>query len=286
MIDTPAIFIWPVLTAQLLIFGTAAFALIFAPVTHEGSRPPSDALIALWRALAILNLLMSPLAFMEIASGMAQMSWLQVLPLLPEIMRETVAGRFWIWRLAIAMILALAMWIPARKGRLAIVALSLTAILIVLGSLTSHAIDKGAWVIAIYAIHQAAVGMWFGALASLLMSARRGTAALEAITPRVSTVCAWALAIIVTSGPLIAFQWLRWNLHLLVDSAYGRTLVGKLATAIPALLLGASNRYWQVPRVADKSVRTVLIRSVAAECALLLAVLGWSAFLANTPPPH
>ncbi|HLI80126.1 MAG TPA: CopD family protein [Candidatus Binataceae bacterium] len=284
MIDIRAIFIWPVLMAQSLIFGTAIFALIFAP--NGESATPSDALIGMWRGLAILNLVMSVLAFMAIASGMAQMPWANVLPLIPQIMRETVAGRFWMWRLVAALLLAIAMWIPVRTARLAVAAMVLAMLLVLLGSLTSHAIDKGAWVISIYAIHQAAAGMWLGALASLLMSARRGAAALEAVTPRVSTVCAWALAIIVTSGPLIAFQWLRWNLHLLIDSAYGRTLVWKLATAVPALLLGASNRYWQVPRVAQQSVRTLLIRSVAAETALLLAVLGWSAFLANTPPPH
>src|SRR5579872_4168920 len=245
LIDIRAIFIWPVLMAQSLIFGTAIFALIFAP--NGESATPSDALIGMWRGLAILNLVMSVLAFMAIASGMAQMPWADVLPLIPQIMRETVAGRFWMWRLVAALLLAIAMWIPVRTARLAVAAMVLAMLLVLLGSLTSHAIDKGAWVIAIYAIHQAAAGMWLGALASLLMSARRGAAALEAVTPRVSTVCAWALAIIVTSGPLIAFQWLRLNLHLLIDSAYGRTLVWKLATAVPALLLGASNRYWQVP---------------------------------------
>ena len=247
---------------------------------------PADALIGMWRALAILNLTMSVLAFTAIASGMAEMSWQDVLPLIPQIMRETVSGRFWAWRLVAALLLAIAMWIPAHPARLAFAATVLAMLLILLGSLTSHAIDKGAWVIALYAIHQAAAGMWLGALVSLLVNARRGVAPLEEITPRVSRVCAWALAIIATSGPLIAFQWLRWNLHLLMDSSYGRTLVWKLATAIPALLLAASNRYWQLPHVARQSVRTVLIRSVVAECALLLAVLGWSAFLANTPPPH
>jgi putative copper export protein len=182
--------------------------------------------------------------------------------------------------------LALVVWIPAREMLVAIGALALTAVLIVLGSLTSHAIDKGELVVAIYAIHQAAAGLWLGALISLLMSARRGPDELRTITPRVSTVCASSVAIIVISGPLIALRWLGWNLHLLVDSAYGRTLMVKLAIAAPALLLGGYNRYWQVPGIAHKSVRTMLVRSVTGECLLLLAALAWSAILANTPPPH
>jgi putative copper export protein len=41
-----------------------------------------------------------------------------------------------------------------------------------------------------------------------------------------------------------------------------------------------------MPAVAKSSVRSMLIRAVAAECVLLVAVLAWSAILANTPPPH
>lgn len=286
MIDPPAIFTWPVLVAQLIIFGTAAFALMFSPVAIGESDGASDGILMLWRALAIFNLAMSPLVFMEIASGMAQATWLQTLPFIPQIMRETLAGRFWMWRFAAVVMLAIVVWIPVRVMIVALAALAFSAVLILLTSLTSHAIDKGVLVVVINFVHQAAGGLWFGALASLLMSARRGPDALEAFTPRVSMVCAWSVAIILISGSVTAFQWLGWNLHLLVDSAYGRTLTWKILVATPALLLGAFNRYWQVPRVEQPSARVVLIRSVAGECILLLGVLAWSAILANTPPPH
>ena len=283
MIAGPAIFTWPVLVAQLIIFGTAAFALMFAPAPiGESDAGP----MMLWRSLAILNLVMSPMVFIEIASGMAQASWMEVLPFVPRILRETLAGRIWMWRFVAVVLLAIVVWIPARATVVAASSLALSAILIVLGSLTSHAIDKGAWVVGIYSIHQGAAGLWLGALVSLLMGARRGPGALEAFTPRVSTVCAWSVAIMVISGPLIAVRWLGWNPHLLFDSAYGRALMVKVVIAAPALLLGGYNRYWQVPGIAKPSVRVMLIRSVTAECVLLLAVLAWSAILANTPPPH
>jgi len=60
----------------------------------------------------------------------------------------------------------------------------------------------------------------------------------------------------------------------------------KIVIAAPVLLIGGYNRYWQMPAVAKSSVRSMLIRAVAAECVLLVAVLAWSAILANTPPPH
>jgi len=242
--------------------------------------------VTLWRVFATLNLTMSPLVFMEMASGMAQASWTEVLPLIQEIMRETLAGRLWMWRFVAAVLLAIVVWISARSRLVAMVALALSSILIVLGSLTSHAIDKGVLAVTIYSAHQAAAGLWLGALASLLMSARRGPHALEAFAPRVSTVCAWSVSILLISGTLTALPWLGWNPHLLIDSAYGRMLMFKLAIATPALLLGASNRYWQVPKVTRPSVRVLLVRSVTGECVLLLAVLAWSAILANTPPPH
>jgi copper transport protein len=136
-----------------------------------------------------------------------------------------------------------------------------------------------------------AAGIWLGALASLLMASRRADAThqridIDAMTARVSSICAWSVAVILVSGPYTAFERLGWNLKLLSDSAYGRTLLLKLAIATPALILGAYNRYRLVPTVADASVRTQLVRSVTIECLLLVAVMGWSAVLANTPPPH
>jgi putative copper export protein len=283
LIAGPAIFTWPVLIAQLVIFGTAAFALMFAPlVPGDYAGDP----IMLWRGLAILNLVMSPMVFMEMASGMAQASWMEVLPLVPRILRETFAGRIWTWRFLVVVMLAIIVWIPARATLVALGGLTLSAILLTLGSFTSHAIDKGLPMVAVYTLHQAGAGLWLGALVSLLMSARRGPAVLEAFAPRVSTVSAWSVGIMALSGPLIALRWLGWNPHLLVDSSYGRTLMVKIVIAAPVLLIGGYNRYWQMPAVAKSSVRSVLIRAVAAECVLLVAVLAWSAILANTPPPH
>jgi putative copper resistance protein D len=208
------------------------------------------------------------------------------LPFVPRILRETVAGPIWMWRFVAVVMLAMVVWIPARATLVALGGLTLSAILIALGSFTSHAIDKGLPVVALYSLHQAGAGLWLGALVSLLMSARRGPDAIEAFAPRVSTVSAWSVGIMAISGPLIALRWLGWNPHLLVDSAYGRTLMVKIVIATPVLLIGGYNRYWQVPAVAKPSVRSVLIRGVTAECVLLLAVLAWSAILANTPPPH
>src|ERR1700722_3185100 len=88
VIAGPAIFAWPVLAAQLILFGSAAFVLLFSPVAIGESRRYT----ILWRGLATLDLAISPLVFLQIASGMAQASWLEVMPLVPRILRETLAG--------------------------------------------------------------------------------------------------------------------------------------------------------------------------------------------------
>src|SRR5947209_304010 len=85
LIGRPAIFTWPVLVAELVILGTAAFRLMFAPVAIGESEEACESAVMLWRLFAILNLAMSPLVFMEMASEMAQASWTRVIPIIPQI---------------------------------------------------------------------------------------------------------------------------------------------------------------------------------------------------------
>lgn len=291
MSEASAILTWPLLVSQLAIFGTAAFALMLAPATIDDGRHSSPSFIAIWRALAVVIVIISPMLFIAMASGMAQITWTQVPPLIPQIVRETYAGRLWMWRFGAVAMLAIVAWVPERARFTSAGLMAISAILILLGSLISHAIDKGPFAVAIYCVHQMAAGIWLGALASLLIASRRADAAhqwieIDAMTARVSSVCGWSVAVMLVSGPYTAFERLGWNLKLLSDSAYGRTLLLKLAIATPALILGAYNRYRLVPTVAEARVRAQLVRSVMIECVLLIAVMGWSAVLANTPPPH
>ncbi len=72
----------------------------------------------LWRVLALIVLVASPLRLLSVGAGMADSTFREVIPMMPQIMRETFAGRVWTWRLATALLLALVAWIPA-PGRLA-----------------------------------------------------------------------------------------------------------------------------------------------------------------------
>lgn len=289
MIAGPATFAWLLLVAQLLIFGTAAFALIAPDLPADAISAFHRRLATIWRMLALALLVISPLAFMDMACGMAQMRWWQVLPLVPEIVRETDAGRVWIWRIGVVVILAAAAWIPLRARRAAIAMLVLTTLLLMLASITSHAIDFGRLAIAVYFVHQACAGLWIGALAALILGCvdnRTRADWIRAVTPRVSTLAFYAVGILTVTGLCNAYERIGFNLHLMIDAMYGRTLLWKLMTFAVIILFAAHNRLRIVARLEESSAREILVRNVAVECVLLAIVLAWSAILANTPPPH
>jgi len=288
VIETPVILAWPLIAAQVLIFGTAAFALM----THSGQVADrdrsTDSLVALWRGLALLILVVSPLRFLCVAAGMADSSLKDAIPLVPQIMRETFAGRVWVWRLAVVAMLVIAAWIAPRR-MLPVLVCTMAAVLLLCQSITSHAVDSGAFAIAIHFVHQVAAGLWLGALVCLLVGATYGHARAEWlrwVTGRVSMTAAWSVAALVVTGSVRAWYAIGLHFDLLLYSLYGRTLLWKLATAGTVILIGGYNRYRLVPALGEASARTTLIRNVTAECLLLGAVLGWSALLANTPPPH
>jgi putative copper export protein len=280
---------WPLVGSQLLIFGTTAFALAAAPREIAAGAQWSRSMASLWRALALIVLVMSPLRLLSIAAGMAESSLRDAVPLLPEVMRETFAGRVWTWRLATALLLALVTWIPA-PGRLATTLIcAISAALLAMQSITSHAVDKGAIAISVHFAHQVAAGLWIGALVSLLIGATWGRAGanwLRSATLRVSTIAGWSVAALIVTGVIRAWYALGLHLDLLVNSLYGRTLLWKVGTAGTVILIGGYNRYRLVGSIGESSARATLVRNVAVECALLAVVLGWSVVLANTPPPH
>lgn len=284
-----AILTWPILAGQLVMFGTAAFRSILAPNRRGNDIGWDRSLLRLWRILAFVVLIVSPFVFMEMASAMASMTWSEVLPSVPEILRETHAGQIWVWRFVTEALLAIVAFIPMRQVLASLLLFAASAALLVMVSLSSHAIDKGNVAVAIYFLHLSAAGLWIGALVSLLLAAIHGRAAsqwLESAIPRVSSICGWSVVALAITGLCNAYERLGFDLRLLTDSLYGRTLLWKLVIATPILMLGGYNRYRLVPAVSEASARQSLIRSVGVECLLLFAVFGWSALLANTPPPH
>jgi putative copper export protein len=280
---------WPLVAAAIVIFGTSMFAIFVAPAIETGEPSPLDGLPQLWFWLALVNLAMSPLAIIVGIANMADASIADTLAFFPQVMRQTVFGHLWMVRLPIATMLAIFAAPAARSRITAPTVCALSAALLMIQSLASHAIDNGAFAVAAYLIHQAAAGLWIGALVALILGAiheQTGSAWLERATPRVSRLAAWSVLTLAVTGTINASYELGWHVELILYSLYGRTLLWKLATAGTVILAGGYNRYRLMPAMAEPAARAGLIRNVVTECILLLAVIGWSSLLANTPPPH
>jgi putative copper export protein len=284
-----AILAWPVLAAQLLIFGTAVFALSLADDASGERERLLASLIGAWRVLGLTALLFSPILFVEIAAGMAGTDCWGALPFATQVLRETHAGAVWEWRLPLTISLGVVAWLPLARARMALLLLLLSGALMLCESLTSHAIDHGDAAVAIHWVHQMSVAVWIGAILSFWLGAQRARLSdvwVNATAPWVSRLAEWTVAALILSGVYTAYHALKGDPALLLYAAYGRVLLVKLGAASIVLMIGAYNRFMLIPELAVSGARGMLLRNVAIESILLLGVVGVAALLANTPPAH
>ncbi len=288
-IGEAALFDWPLLVCTVAIFGTAVFALLIAPVSHPQSEESARRVTRLARWLAAIGVVLSPIAFLDATAEMAGVSITAAIPYFVPVLHQTHAGRVWAWRLGASAALLAVTWLPGGARRRLCAIAAVAALMLLLGALSSHAIDHGPSAVAFYFIHEIAAATWFGGLVGLCSGFATEPLSMDWFSfaaPRVSRTAGWCLAVLVAAGCFNAYEALGLDLDHLVYAAYGRTLLCKLLTAAVVVAIGAYNRHWLVPRSSDPAARRTLVRNVSVESVLLLAVLGWSARLANTPPPH
>lgn len=278
---------WPLLIAETVVFGTTAFALLLAPQAQ--AEEIAGVLTPLWRAAGLLAAALSPLALLVGAANMGDLSVRAAIPLLPEIIRETHFGHVWLWSFPLTLALMAIPWTSARDRSKTTLLGLVAAALLLLGSLSSHAIDRGSLAVVVYFIHEIAAALWIGAILGLWCGAvpgKLGPGWVVRTAPRVSGATGWTVTILILSGLYTAYYSLGADPHRLIDAAYGRTLVDKICAAMLVLLIGAYNRYSLMPTVSESSAQESLLRNVGIESVLLVGVLGLAALLANTPPAH
>ncbi|MGH7914006.1 MAG: CopD family protein [Candidatus Binataceae bacterium] len=282
-----ALVAWPLLVAEILIFGTAAFALMLAPDTQ--SEEMTNALTPLWRGLALVAVVFSPLALLVGTANMGDLSLRAAIPFLPQVLRATHFGHVWSWSFPLTLVLLVVTWTRGGGSLRTAILCFVACVLLLLVSLSSHAIDRGTIAIVVYFTHEVAAALWIGAILGLWFGAVRGKLGsgwiLQA-APRVSSVAGWTVTVLILSGLYTGYYSLGADPHRLIDSAYGRTLVDKVCAAMLVLLIGAYNRYWLIPTLSESSARESLVINVGVESVLLIGVLGLAALLANTPPVH
>jgi len=143
-------------------------------------------------------------------------------------------------------------------------------------------------------LHLNAAGLWLGALvplALLLVHLRRSHAenwvvAAAAAAGRFSTLGILAVGILLVSGTINA-AFLLGGIHSLIDTAYGRLLLLKIALFGAMVSLAAINRERLLPRLSSdpRSVKQ-LVRSALAEIAIGIAILFVVGLLGIMPPAN
>jgi copper transport protein len=149
-------------------------------------------------------------------------------------------------------------------------------------------------------VHVLAMSVWAGGLAALLYALPAATRALEpvdrtrllaAVLRRFSPVALAAVCVIVASGLIQAYEWVRTPAHL-IDTPYGRCVLIKICLLTGLIALGAFNRRRSVPelsRLASEGATpgragVELRRALRAEVALIVVVLGVTAALSAYAP--
>ncbi len=150
-------------------------------------------------------------------------------------------------------------------------------------------------------LHVAAMSVWVGGLASLVLILPAATRELEAgdrsrliaaMLARFSPIALACVAAILLTGIGQAYAYVR-HLDNLLDTAYGRAVLIKFVLLAGLLIpLGAYNRYRSVPRLeriaaggeAPGRAGLLLRRALRGEVALIVVVLGVTAALAGYAP--
>lgn len=137
-------------------------------------------------------------------------------------------------------------------------------------------------------VHVAAAAVWVGALVplALLLAAGASETATRALAS-FSRIVPWAVVALALTGGFLAAVQVRTPAALW-ETDYGRVLLAKLALVAAMLALAAVNR-WRLTKPAlagDVAARRRLVRVIAVEAVLAVAVVGTLSLWRFTPPPR
>ena len=198
---------------------------------------------------------------------------------------DTRFGKVWLVQAGLAALVAVLAFARRREALLP------AAVLVVTPSLAGHASVSGTVAFVADVAHVAAAAAWTGGLAFLILAlvlARENRWPLAAIAvPRFSTVAVGAVAVLLVAGVVNGYEQVRaWR--GLWDTTYGLLLLGKVALVVPLLLLGLYNNRYAVPRlrrqIASAAEQRRFLRVAGAELALMVAIVGVTAFLVAEQP--
>ena len=271
-------------TAYLLGILLAAGGAIFAAVVVPTWR-------ARWlvAALAVAAVALVVAFFLEaaIAAGIPLSDTLDWTLL--RMQADTVYGNGTLFRLALTVV-ALGACLAARRdsGAWSRRAAAATGVCLV-GSLsiTGHALSTDPiWLrLPLDMLHSLCAALWLGGLLQLWHYVQ-GEGLDPRLVGRFSQLAFAAVCGLVVTGSYAALAESGYSLSALIGTTYGWLLTGKLAAFAATIPLAYLNRSRNVPGLALEGAptRETLRRFVAVEAALLLAVVGVTAWLIQAQP--
>ncbi|MBV9941454.1 MAG: copper resistance protein CopC/CopD [Solirubrobacterales bacterium] len=194
--------------------------------------------------------------------------------------------------------------LPAARTRWPLSAIGIPlAALLALPALAGHpTIQHPVWLFApTNVVHVVATSLWLGGLVGLLIGALTlprdegdaavGTRVLAAALARFSPLALGCVVVLIATGVVQALiEVSAWSQF--VETGYGRAIVVKVAALSVLIGLGARQRRRSIPAVsaavqaggAPVGPARLLVRTLAAELAMLLVVLGAVGSLAGSAP--
>lgn len=279
--------------AVIVLFGQFVFLFVIS----RPNAPPNFARIAAW-SLGIA--LASAVAWLALeAPAMSGLPLREALgrDTLAVVLTQTLFGRVWLVRAALAAALCVALWrrtAAARPGAVQALGALLAATLLATLSGTGHAaaergLERMAHLCA-DALHLLAAGAWLGALIPLVALLSRSASAQSLgfaaqATRRFSTLGLAAMAALLLSGVVNATYAVS-DISALFASQYGRLLLAKVVLFTFIIGFAARNRLILMPQLSSGAARALreLRRNALAEAALGFAIIAVVGKLGMTVP--
>jgi putative copper resistance protein D len=279
--------------AAIVLFGQFAYV---GAVSPQREAPPGFARITAWTCVLLLATLLLWLGLEALSmSGLPLREALGV-QTLAVVATQTVFGRVWLARFALAGVLLLVVSFlyrhPSHRRAQALgavlAALVLATIAGVGHGLAGKGADRAAHICA-DALHLLAAGAWLGGLLPLVLLLGRRDALPLAVpaTQRFSTLGIACMAAILLSG-VVNVWYMVADVPALVHTSYGLMVLAKISLFLLIIVLAGINRSVLAPRLlAGDAALVSLRRNAIAECVLgfgIVAIVGQLGI--TVPGPH
>ncbi|MFP8966725.1 CopD family protein [Pokkaliibacter sp. CJK22405] len=194
-------------------------------------------------------------------------------PMLASLLWESGVGSTFAWRELAALMALLLLCIRTLSvvGQRLLMLVSFLAVAVSF-SQSGHSAEQGLWVQLALGTHALIALLWIGMLLPLWLQLRREQDELaKQLLTRFGKLATVLVPVLLLAGAWVGWRLAAGNLPALWRTAYGEGLALKLVLVVGLLLLALLNRNLLVPRL--PSTRGLLLRSIRAEKALVLAII-------------